>query len=85
MRDLVVLVSGGAFGVLVGWLMSRSDAPLERYRKRQTSFFGAPLSVEKKQMDEHFLKRFFVAFPLILGVMFAVVASVVFGSGKWVH
>lgn len=36
-------------------------------------------------MDEHFVKRFVVAYPLILGVMFAVVALVAFGSGKWVH
>jgi hypothetical protein len=78
-------VLGGAFGVLVGWLVSRSAAPLERYRKRQTTFFGGFLSVEQKQMDEHFLKRFFVAFPLMLGVMFAVVALAEFGSGKWVH
>lgn len=85
MGDLVVLVLGGAFGVLVGWLMTRSGAPLERYRKRQTSLFGFPLSDEVKQLDEHFVKRVLTAYPLILGVMFATIALVAFGSGKWVH
>ena len=83
MRDLIVLVLGGIFGVLVGWFV-RSRAPFERYPKNQTNF-GIPLSVEEKQMEEHFLKQFFVAYPLVLGVIFAVVALVAFGSGKWAH
>jgi len=85
MGDLVASVLGGAFGVLVGWLASRSFSPLVRYQNRQTNLFGVPLSAGEKQMYEHFHKGYFVALPLILGVMFAVVALVMFGSGEWVH
>lgn len=36
-------------------------------------------------MHEHFHKGYFVALPLILGVMFAVIALAMFGGGEWVR
>ena len=85
MSDLVVLALGGAIGVVVGWLASRTFSPLARYQNRQTNLFGVPLSVGEKQMYGHFHKGYFVALPLILGVMFAVVALAMFGGGEWVR
>ncbi|CAN7664803.1 hypothetical protein LJR234_005407 [Mesorhizobium amorphae] len=86
MPDSVILVLGGAFGVLVAYLTSSLALPTALHVYGQTKGIGNPLSVEEKQMREHFIRRLYmVASPLVCGVISAIVVLKIFGSGEWVH
>lgn len=86
MGDPAILVLGAAAGALVAWLTSMFALPTALHMFGQPKGLGLPLSVEEKQKREHFVRRLYtVVAPLACGVMGAVFALQMFGSGEWVR
>ena len=85
MGDITVLALGAVCGFVIGWVLSRDVSRYARFYVRQNGPLGISLSTEQKQMQKHFIERYAAALPFILGVMFALAALAMFGSGRWVH